>query len=229
MLEDETTLKLRWPFSAIFAGPSFCGKTTLTIELIKRRDEVFTEKIDRIIYLYKRRQTVLEDQAKEDEDFFLVDSLDKVEGLIYKKSLIIIDDYLIEASGKYNERFTEFFISRSHHESLGIVLICQQCFAKNLRTISLNSTYYAFFNQPKDQSTIYHFARQFCPRNINYLYDSYKRATQRQFGYLWFDFDQRTNDKYRVRNCVFNDPHLEFYVENGTNKRQCEIPNKVSL
>ena len=76
MNADETDLKLKWPSTGILAGPSFSGKPSLIIELIKRRQEVFSKNVDRVIYLSKQGQKVLEDLQQEDKDVILIDNFD---------------------------------------------------------------------------------------------------------------------------------------------------------
>ena len=223
MNADETDLKLKWPSTGILAGPSFSGKTSLIIELIKRRQEVFSKNVDRVIYLCKQGQKVLEDLQQQDKDVILIDNFDQLDNFMIENSLIIIDDFLLEVSGIYNQKVTEFFIRRSHHSQLSCWLLTQNPYGRNLRTISINATYFCFFKQPKDISTIFHIARQFCPHNINYLYESYRAATARANGYLFFDYHQSTSDQFRVRNCLFNEPYLEFYVENGKSKIKCSF------
>ena len=83
-------------------------------------------------------------------------------------------------------------------------MLTQNIFSNNkaFRTLSLNSQYISIFKNPRDQSQIAHFAKQFSPYNIRWVVDAYKKATKAAYSYLLFDNHQSTPDRIRVRSNI---------------------------
>ena len=54
-------LKLSHPATFLLCGPSFCGKTLWMFRFIENRNEIFTEKIEKVYYLYDTYQKKFDD------------------------------------------------------------------------------------------------------------------------------------------------------------------------
>jgi hypothetical protein len=119
------------------------------------------------------------------------------------KTLIVFDDKIMDFVGKENEEIVEWFVKGAHHRGCSVIVLLQNAFAKNMRTVSINSFYHAHFNNPRDRSTIMSLGKQTFPGKPKFLCDAYEKAVVKPFGYLFLDFHQLTNDSFRVRSTVF--------------------------
>ena len=126
------------------------------------------------------------------------------------RRLVVVDDMISEL----NSQIESMFIRGSHHLGISLCLISQNIFSrvKIFRNLSLNAHYIVCFKQPRDASQIMHLARQFCPRNSEYVVDAYYKATQQPFGYILFDYRQTTPDILRLRTNIFPDENLVVFI-----------------
>ena len=125
-----------------------------------------------------------------------------------KRRLVILDDLMSQIGTDIETVFTR----KSHHRDISILILVQNTFPKSFRTISLNAHYIVVFKQPRDMSQIMYLARQFSPKNVKYVTDSFYKATQEPYGYLVFDFRQETPDVLRLRTKIFPGENLIVYV-----------------
>ena len=56
-------------------------------------------------------------------------------------------------------------------------------------------------------------ARQMFPTNPSFLIECYEDATNKQYGYLFLDFHQKTDNKQRVQTGITNDEQRCFYQQ----------------
>ena len=52
IISTMTDPRFKTPSSIMISGPSQCGKTFLTLKLLKNAEEIFTDEIHKIIYCY---------------------------------------------------------------------------------------------------------------------------------------------------------------------------------
>lgn len=175
------TLNLTIPNATtfLFTGKQKSGKSTLALELVRKRDEIFENKIRKVVYVYTYWQ-------KEFDLFPVVQfitSISEVRNLLEKDSLLIIDDKLSEIIGSENSFTTNLFTCISHHQSVAVVLLIQTFFHPKLRTISLNTDIVCFFNNPRDLQSIIRLGSQFLPgKSLAYEH------CMKQHRYMVIDF-----------------------------------------
>jgi len=202
------------PGTMCICGVTGSGKTRLVLEIIKRRKELFSVPIDKVLYIYSDFQPIFADL--QDVEVTFSNSLVDIEGIIAGPHLVVIDDHMdtIE-KGPHNELIKRFFIKHSHHRNISVVLILQNPFAKGLRDINLNTQTLILFDNPRDKSVINYIARQICPGRTKFLSDAYQRAVStREFGYLVMDLHpQNRKYKYWVRSDLFPSSTCEVYAE----------------
>lgn len=125
-----------------------------------------------------------------------------------KHRLWIIDDLMHDAgnSSHVADAFTKF----SHHLNYSVILLSQNLFNKGryFRTISLQVQYLFLLKSVRDTSIISTLGRQM--GNTKFLTACYEEATAKPYGYLFLDLKPSSNDKYRVRTDIFNDPSIVF-------------------
>ena len=51
--------RLVWPYSLLLCGPTGCGKTTWTVELLKSREELCTHTLKKLLWIYGVEQPEL--------------------------------------------------------------------------------------------------------------------------------------------------------------------------
>jgi len=114
-----------------------------------------------------------------------------------------------------NRSVTDLFTKGSHHRYISVIYIVQNLFnkGKEHRTISLNSHYIVVFKSPRDSSQIIHLAKQAYPTPPKIAQQAFADATSDPYGYLLFDFKQRTPEKFRLCSKIFLDENRVGYVQ----------------
>ena len=204
------------PFTCVIGGPTGSGKTELIKKIIDERENLIDPIITRIIFCYARWQPKY-DELKEKLptiefnlglfDLDLVNAKDN--------NLMILDDltHLCEKDNSIKNLYT----TDSHHKNTSVILITQNIFSNGncFRTISLNSQYIILMNNPRDRQQISSLARQMFPKNNQFLIEAYNDATQiNNFGYLFLDFTQTTDQSNRVQTGIFKNQQRFIYRPN---------------
>jgi hypothetical protein len=207
---DPYQKKLKHPSTIIVAGPTQCGKSTLTVNLINNCVEIFERKFDEIIYCLPNSQNfgiefripVKICDGVPDLDIFSDN----------KNRILILDDLMTQQSNDFIDLFTRV----SHHNNVTVIYLTQNLFnsKKGTRDITLNAHYIAFFKNPRDKKQISYLARQVFPENQKYLEEAFRDATSKAHGYLILDLTQETGDEYRVRTNILpsDSPRNVFYI-----------------
>ena len=197
-------ITLYHPFTATIAGPSFCGKTTLTGQIIKHSNTLISPAPVKIVYFYKIWQKAYE--RMENVDF--KQQLPDINTLCsdpHIPRLFIIDDMMDSAT--QSREMCSIFTEASHHYNFSLIFIVQNLFygGKMTRTMSLNTSYIVVCKSPRDRSQIATLARQMYPNNSRKLIDAYEQATSEPFGYLLIDLKQETpEDRRLIKRINFN-------------------------
>lgn len=203
-----TSLQLVHPFSAIIAGPSSSGKTTLATSLLRYRNILITPTPTHVFCFYNHWQPMF-DKLKQygiinkfipgqpSQEVF-IEEAEK-----HPHSLCLIDDGMTGIGPDVKQMFTEL----SHHYSCSILLLVQDLFVghKDYRTCSYNAKYIFIMKNPRNASQIRYLARQVNPSNSKYIIEAYKEATKKPFSYLMIDMTQETPEVFRLRSDVL--PH----------------------
>ena len=211
-------MRLKTVFRMIIAAPAGSGKTTFCKYFLSCRNEIMDIPPVRVIYYYKLWQPMFDEMIAE----ALVDEFvqgpptmqDLQELSVYKNDggvLAILDD-LIQSVGP---ELAEAFQVGSRHNGVNLVFLTQNLFPKDkhFRDISLNASYCVLLKNPRDSSSITHFARQFNPGQTKYVTDVYKHATMEPYSYLFIDLHQSTPEKLRLRSHIFPHQHpMKVYV-----------------
>ena len=190
-------LKLSHPATFLLCGPSFCGKTHWMFRFIENRNEIFTEKIEKVYYFYDTYQKKFDDYVSEIDFIHGVPSLE-----ILKKAdrcLLVLDDLMHHPQDVITKIFTVY----AHHYNFSVMFTAQNLFNKNIREISLNSHFVILFKNCRDATQIQHFLRQAFTNRAKAVYEAYKNAVATPRGYLALDFRPDTEDSQRIRTGIF--------------------------
>jgi len=206
-------LRFKTPCSFLLGGVSQSGKTTFTLNVLKNIDVLFQNPKckQNIIFFYNEWQDAYNIFSGENIVKQWINRLPTTDDIKDKTlefkdnggSILIIDDF----AEKLDSAIVHLFSVLCHHTNSVVFVLTQNIFSKNcaFRDISLNSTYVVLFKNPRDSSQISNFARQFSPYNTRGLVKAFKKATQRPYSYMLFDFNQTTPTEYRIRTRIL--PH----------------------
>lgn len=208
--------------TTILAGASRSGKSTLALKIALERKNVFRDPPERVIYFYKQFQNIFMQAKKKDAAIKFLGSKAELDLALENNNdvstLLIIDDFLTEASTKENTYITEYFINRSHHEKLTILFLSQLIFPKNGRAWSLNASHLVLFKTFHEGQLSYYF-RNLNPKKVNFFLDAYKFCTSHKtYGHLFLSLDPTTPDKIRYRsNIIPSEGTVIFIPKDGEN------------
>lgn len=166
--------------------------------------------IDNVYFYYTEYQNELFEEMKADQSVqqFIegVPSVADIRELTEQKNqnvLVVIDDNMKNVNSNLSEIFTTF-----RHRNASVIFLTQNLFLQNkdYRTMSLNANYITIMKNPRDQSQIINFAKQFRPYNTRYVVDAFHYITDNKpYTYMLFDLKQETNECLRIRANIF--PH----------------------
>lgn len=202
MQYNESDIYFKRPFCMMIAGPSQCGKTYFTKELLEFNELRVYPKPNRIIYCYKEWQKGF-DQLKK--------SIPKIEfynGIneeiltsinASEDAIVILDDLMQECVD--NKSILDLFTVSSHHKNISPVFLTQNlfCKGKHARSISLNTHYLVLFKNPRDKTQIRTLGCQLYPDKFKSFLEAFSEATDKPYGKLIVDLKQETPDELRLR------------------------------
>lgn len=163
------------------------------------------------MYLSGSKQAVFDTFRSKCPIFTVAYSVTEAESLLQSdaNNLLIVDDFLVDITGNksMNDWITKFVVTRSHHENTAIIMLMQNLFGKNTRTLSLNCSFIVLMKTIRDKSTTSILSRQFSPNNPRYLTDALALATDGQeLGrFLVIDCQVKREDFARVRDFIWLD------------------------
>ena len=208
MEQEGETVDVRFKnfFTCMLAGSSGSGKTTWVFNFLKNINNLYTIPPTDVYFFYKEWQPMYAENSHLVTEF-IQDSASlaflREKAKTTSNITCIIDDQFLEANVETSDLFTK----GSHHLKLNVFFIVQNLFWKSpfSRTISLNATYIVIFRNPRDKSSITHFAKQFDPNNVRTIRKIYEEATSKPYGYLIFDLHQGTDDRHRMLSNIFRE------------------------
>ena len=189
----------------VVSGPTSSGKSVFTRRLLKHAQDILAPPPERILYCYGIYQDIFADmQGVEFHEG--VPQLSEFDGK--KRTLLVLDDLMHETSTTVSQIFTKI----SHHANISVVYLTQNIFYANKenRTITLNAQYIVLFKNVRDKSQISYLARQMYPGKAAHMVEAYTDATDAPYSYLFIDLKPRTDEKHRLRACIFPDDEANY-------------------
>jgi hypothetical protein len=203
-------LRFKNPCSIILGGVSQSGKTTFVFNVLRHIWQLFEEPrcAQNIIYYYSVWQNAFDSATKEGlvkEWHNRLPSMDefKSKTVPYQNnggSVVVIDDWAEDL----NMDVLKMFTSLCHHHNAVVILLTQNIFSKNkvFHDISINANYVVLFKNPRDQSQITYFARQFAQNRSRDVVQTFYNATKRPYTYLLFDLHMMTPPEIQIRSHI---------------------------
>lgn len=215
----ECDLRLKAPFTAILAGPTSSGKSSLIFQLLKHRAEMINCEMKEVIYCLPPGQKIktpafIRNDQKVKFHSGIPDIAKITDG---QPRLMVLDDLMSDV----NTEIMDLFCRGSHHQNISCIFIVQNIFfggSKLFRTISLNSHYLLLTKNPRDRNQISTLATQLCPENSAGLKAAFHDATKKPYSYLLFDTSQGCCDTIRYRTNIFpndNPRNIVYSIESS--------------
>jgi len=197
----------------IVSAPSGAGKSVFILDLISKKEFVFESKIDKVYYVYTIYQPLFEEFASTHSDVVFTSSVPEIPKGNKLNILLVLDDFmLMQESGKDNKEIKDYFIRLSHHLNVTLIVTWQCLFPKNLKMVSLNSSYFIIFALIRDLTGIDVLNRQICPDSPGFLKSIFKELRLTPFSYLVIDNTPQQNEKFRFRNFVYPKIDSKIYI-----------------
>ena len=219
--------QFKCPSSIIIAGPSQCGKTTFTRQLLQQADYLFERPIRKIIYCYGQWQESFKDMAEQVE--FIEGIPEDIPTMFppqCRPGILVLDDLMRNCSD--DERILDLLAKVSHHCDVTCIYLTQNLFppGKFSRSISLNAHCIIAFNKPRDTLGFRTLAQQAFAGRVPYVLESFQDATSKPFGYLVMDLHPRTPNIQRLRAKILPATHTYpvIYVDKKSHKSDEPIP-----
>lgn len=172
---------LHTPFRLTVSGSSGTGKTRWIQRFIKWHEEIIGHKFDTIVFAYGEYQPLFDEIKKDNPKIIWCEGFchDTVLNLLHPDSthkLLILDDLLAEIA---KDKLVEsFYIRKSHHWNVSIILTTQYLYEKHLRLINLNTTDYILFKSVRDITPIRTLGMQMYPTKWRQFVQIYLHATR---------------------------------------------------
>ena len=201
------------PCAISISGVSGSGKTHLTYKILKYKEYLFNETIEKVLFAYTVWQPFYNEMEKELKIQF-IEGLPTIEYLNEftngeTNTILVLDDMMnnVVKSTEVETIFTRL----SHHRKINLIYINQNiyCQGKNAKSISLNVHYSILLRNPRDLSQIKNLARQVGMTNT--LVEAYIDSIKQPFGYLLIDLSPRP-DQYILKTNIFPDQNLIVYL-----------------
>ena len=197
--ERSDAFRINTPSSMMIVGPSGCGKTVFTTKLLVNNLDLFETPPRKIYYCYGAWQEGFRPLKKHGVKFHegIPDS-ELLPVWFPQGGLLVLDDLMEE--GGNDKRVLDLFTKHSHHQNVTVVYLCQDMFppGKYAKSISRNAHYIVAFKNPRDQLGMRNLLLQAFPTEWQHVQDTFRRVTDRPFGYLFLHLHPKSTDDRRI-------------------------------
>ena len=223
--------QFKCPSSIVIAGPSQCGKTTFTRQLLRNANVLFERPIRKIVYCYGQWQECFKDMGGHVQfEEGIPEDIPSLFPPTCRPGVLVLDDLMRDCSD--DERILDIFTKVSHHCDVTCIYLTQNLFppGKFSHSISLNAHYIIAFNNPRDTLGLRTLAQQWFAGHVPFVWESFQDAMSQPFGYLMLDLHPRTANIQRVRTKILPTEQRfpVVYVNKKTHKTDKPLPVSFS-
>lgn len=176
------------PCTITISGPSGSGKTYLTMDILKYRDQLFSQPVSGVIYCYSEMQDLFKIPSEggpityhhgmltEEE---LEECIRKFKG---EHFLIVYDDMMTEVA--QSALVQDLASKLGHHRQISSITITQNIFVqgKCARTVALNNHFYFLTRTCRDLKQIATFGSQLFPSKGGRFLEIYRDSVDNPFS-----------------------------------------------
>ena len=198
-MERREAFRFNTPSSIMVVSPSGSGKTVFTTKLLVDNLHLFETPPKHIYYCYGTWQDGFKLVKEYGVKFHhgIPDS-DLLPIWFPKGGLRVLDDLMEE--GGNDKRVLDLFTKDSHHRNITVIYLSQDMFppGKFSKSISRNAHYIVGFKNPRDQLGMRNLLLQAFPSRWQDVQDTFRKVTDRPFGYLLLDLHPKSRDDQRI-------------------------------
>jgi GTPase SAR1 family protein len=173
--------------NCIIFGPSGSGKTEFMLSVI--RQKLVEPMPKNIYYMYNIELPFMRSwNEQEPLPIKFIKGLNFDELDTSEPSLLVIDDLVLST----NKSVAEMFILGSHHRKVSTFFLTQALFSNCdvFRLMSRNCHTFVIFHSQRNFREVRTLATQcFGGKDVNRIYNAYKRASKRKYGNIVLNFD----------------------------------------
>lgn len=195
--------KVSNPSNFLLVGATRTGKTSLMLDIIRDREEIFAREIESIYYCFEVWQNVFDNFPFVNFHQGLIKNVQEVFPVSTnpnKQHILVIDDMVtdIEESGVL---MSKIFSVYGHHLNINVFLLTQNLFYQNkfFRNITLNTHYIILLQMRRDKSQLKRFFSQIYPSKSALLMEVYNQSTRGKFKYLMVDLSPDKDVSFLLR------------------------------
>uniref|UniRef100_A0A914EGD3 AAA+ ATPase domain-containing protein n=1 Tax=Acrobeloides nanus TaxID=290746 RepID=A0A914EGD3_9BILA len=193
--------KFHYPFTAIVAGATGCGKSEWAIQLIENKEAVIDNPPTEVLYAYGEMSSAVRKLIDKD-GIRIREGIPTREELksLKRPTLLVLDDLMLNFTERKDNFLNELFTRGSHHWDLSVLLVTQDAFAPELRVARKNCHYLILMRAPQMQLAVRQLGQQLFPGQVREFMEAYKSATTGRFSYLVINNHPQTliDSKFRL-------------------------------
>ena len=201
-------MKFKHPFTAVVAGPTSCGKTSLVRDILGHFQCCTT--IDKtsitVLWCYGQWQNCYENAVSDLVNIKYHDGVPTTELLeSTEPNIVILDDLMFEIAKDH--RVAEMFTTHSHHYGFSVFFLTQNITSrgKGIIEINRNTKYLIMFKNPRDGHAVNTVAQQVLNDNKRHFKEAFEDATSKPYGYLVVDCHSETPKDFRLKTNIISD------------------------
>lgn len=210
---------LRTNFALCVCGPTKAGKTTFVETLLNNSDRMFDKPFLKIHWILGDSNAIPKSLKLPVE--FHIGMPSAFENDTNGNVLYILDDNMTSVTKDSN--VLNLLTTHSHHKNISVIIFLHNFFhnSRFSRSQSLQYSYIAILNSPRDRQQFNFLARQIYPNNPKELVRIYNEITEKPYSYLFIDLTQTTHNLFRFRTDIFNPAYSTVYC-------QYPLPNEIN-
>ena len=198
--------RFRTPARILVVGPSGCGTTAFTENLVLNNLDLFETPPSTIHYCYRAWQEGFQPIRQRGIVFHEgIPTPRELTQWFPHGGLLIMNDLMNEGSGEKN--VLDLFTKYSHHQNVTVIYLCQDMFptGRYTKSISRNAHYVVAFKNPRDQLGVHNLLLQSFSTTWKDARDVFLQTTSRPFGYLLIDLHSASSDEVRLLSHLLKD------------------------
>ncbi len=185
------------------------GKTELIKRIITERNEIISQPISKILYIYGISDPDYVNFSIKHPEVTFSSILD--ESMLEPQMLLILDDLHTQLGSSLKKLVTDIILRNVHHMKLSIIIVLHSLFPKDFLLQKMSTDYVAIMRFMCGGSAIASFANQISNTDSSFFKQCYKHATSKPYSYLFCDLSQHQNDKFRFRSGLFPSKEVVVY------------------
>lgn len=210
-------VKFNTPSCSVIFGSTSCGKSQLTRQILLNSNEVYDQKVNKILYCYTAHQPLFDTLENELENITFFKGLPSEHFLEEFTSdsshtVCVLDDMQHAIMG--SSEMEQLFTVSSHHKNISVIMLLQNLFAqgKHARSIALQAHYLIAMKSLRDKTQLSCLSRQIYPGKSGLIPEVFEDVSRMSnYPYLIIDLAPHSDDRFRLRTNIFPGDLMTFY------------------